>query len=298
MPGSVEQLPTPEGLTRAARTFMEESGLNRIPAELAVSPDCAGVQIYEEPLVGIAAADDPLFTGEFKEPQVIGEHFRTPEEWVPGAASVISLFFPFTEAVRVSNRTRNDMPYDPTITNQRCSALWLHARIEGQKLVAMLCLHLCELLQEAGFWAVAPSLSPEFRMASPFNSNWSERHVAFAAGLGTFGLSKGIITAKGMAGRLGSVVTDAPMAPTPRPYTSPFEYCAMCGACARRCPAGAIDASRGCALGKDQLVCGPYVKGSYLAPHGPEGIVRYGCGKCQVGVPCEHGIPKRREHLQ
>ena len=55
MPDSMEQLPTPEGLTRAAWTFMEESGLNRIPAELAVSPDCAGVQIYEEPLVGIAA---------------------------------------------------------------------------------------------------------------------------------------------------------------------------------------------------------------------------------------------------
>ena len=294
MADDAKELLTPDGLARAAWTFMEESGLNRIPAELAVSPECAGVQIYEEPLVGIAAANDPLFTGEFKEPQVIGEHFRAPEEWVPGAASVASFFLPFTEAVRRSNRTHEDVPYDPAITNQRCSALWLHARVEGQKLVAMLSLRLCEFVQEAGFRAVAPSLSPDFRMASPFSSNWSERHVAFAAGLGTFGLSKGLITAKGMAGRLGSLVTDAPMAPTPRPYTSPFEYCTMCGACARRCPAGAIDVARGCALGKDQLVCGPYVKGSYLPPHGPDGIERYGCGKCQVGVPCEHGIPKRQ----
>ena len=34
---------------------------------------------------------------------------------------------------------------------------------------------------------------------SPYISTWSERHAMYAAGLGTFGLSKGLITKKGMA---------------------------------------------------------------------------------------------------
>ena len=130
-------------------------------------------------------------------------------------------------------------------------------------------------------------------MITPYISTWSERHAAYAAGLGTFGLSKGLITKKGMAGRFGSVITSAEFDADIRPYSQPFEYCTMCGACMVKCPAGAIDKAKGCALGKDQLVCGPYVSGSKLPPHGPNQRVRYGCGKCQCGVPCESGIPKR-----
>ena len=88
-------------------------------------------------------------------------------------------------------------------------------------------------------------------MLEPYASNWSERHVAYVCGLGTFGLSKGLITERGMAGRFGSIVTDAELAPTPRKYSDPFEYCTKCGACQFRCPAKAIDKSRGPALAKD-----------------------------------------------
>ena len=41
-------------------------------------------------------------------------------------------------------------------------------------------------------------------------STWSERHVAYVSGLGTFGLSGGLITAKGQAVRLGSVDSPGP----------------------------------------------------------------------------------------
>ncbi len=264
---------------------------NVIDAETAVSPECVGVRIFERPLIGVAAADDPLFTETFRESHVIGPLFRTPEEWLPGAKSVIAFFLPFTEEVRRSNRSRTDEPYGDGIGNQRSSSLWLHGRIEGQRFVDALCLVLCTFFINGGYHAAAPSLLPEFRVEG-FNSNWSERHIAYAAGLGTFGLSRGLITEKGMAGRFGSVVTDAALTPTVRRYDSAFAYCTMCGACQRRCPAGAIDRERGCAEGKDQQICGAYVRGSFLQPHGPNGIVRYGCGKCQAGVPCEHGIPK------
>ena len=39
-----------------------------------------------------------------------------------------------------------------------------------------------------------------------FASTWSERHAAYASGLGTFGLSDGLITPRGQAMRCGSVV--------------------------------------------------------------------------------------------
>ena len=98
---------------------------------------------------------------------------------------------------------------------------------------------------------------------------------------------------KGMAGRFGSVIISEYLEPTKRTYSDPFEYCLMCGACQRRCPAGAIDKERGCAMGKDQAVCAPFVRGSTLPLHGPHGIVRYGCGKCQVSVPCEFEKPSK-----
>ena len=94
-----------------------------------------------------------------------------------------------------------------------------------------------------------------------------------------------------MAGRFGSVVTTAAFPVTERKYDNPFAYCTMCGACQKRCPVSAIDASKGCAFGKDHTICGPYIEDGTLDPHGPNQIVRYGCGKCQVGVPCEHAIP-------
>ena len=215
-----------------------------------------------------------------------------PSEWLPGAKTVISFFLPFTPAVKGSNREKFDEPYSPGIP-QRCSAEWLHARIEGQAFLNKITDHIQALLEAEGFETVCPATSSRFRLITPYISNWSERHAAYAAGLGTFGLSKGLITSKGMAGRFGSIITNAEFPLTTRPYSSPFEYCTMCGACMAACPADAIDKAKGCALGKDQTICGLYTRGSRLPPHGPGGRIRYGCGKCQCGVPCESGIPKR-----
>lgn len=71
-------------------------------------------------------------------------------------------------------------------------------------------------------------------------SNWSERHIAFVAGLGTFGLSKSLITKRGCAGRYGSVITSLPFKSIRREYDGVYDYCSMCGECIARCPSGAI----------------------------------------------------------
>lgn len=283
---------TNEDLIKQIIHFVASSPDNYVSDTDAIDPALAGLKLYEEPLVGIASSDDPLFTTEFKKEGVIHPDYMSPAEWLPGAKSVVSFFLPFTKAVKESNRDKTDEPYAAGIP-QRCSVEWLHARIEGQTFVNHVTTYIQALLEDAGFETVCPTTSGNLRMITPYLSTWSERHAAYAAGLGTFGLSKGLITEKGMAGRFGSVITTAKIPPAPRPYSDPFAYCTMCGACMKKCPVGAINKENGCALGKDQTICGPYVKSSFLPPHGPKQIVRYGCGKCQCGVPCESSIPER-----
>ena len=152
-----------------------------------------------------------------------------------------------------------------------------------------LSLRLLQALQEAGFEAVAPSLSPDFWTVSEpetpdgpaFTSNWSERHAAYACGLGTFGLSKGLITRRGMAGRFGSLVTSWQTLPTPLEYDGPYDWCIR----ATRCPGGAISLEQG----KNHHLCLTYQTAIL-----PQCRPRFGCGLCQTGVPCESARPLSR----
>ncbi len=252
---------------------LEEAGRNRVVVN---GPE---IRLFDRPLFGYSDAADPLFAG-LKDPAAIGPHFRCPKEWLPAAVTVISMFLPFSEQVRRSNAAQDRFP----------SIEWLYGRIEGQQMVAALGEYAAELLRNEGHEAIVPVLSAEFMTESlpaekRFTSNWSERHVAFVSGLGTFGLSKGLITERGMAGRFISVVTDGAFAPSERRYTELYEWCTRCGACAGRCPGGAITPESG----KDHLKCYQYQQ-SFIETVAP----RYGCGLCQTGVPCEAGRPGGR----
>jgi len=140
-----------------------------------------------------------------------------------------------------------------------------------------------DLLADAGYRSLVPLLDKRLKVGTEgnhFTSNWSERHVAFACGLGTFGLSKGIITKKGTCGRLGSVITELELQSSGRPYKETYEYCKMCGTCITHCPVHAITEE-----GKKNPPCSKFLD-AVMKKHTP----RYGCGKCQVNVPCESSI--------
>ncbi len=216
-----------------------------------------------------------------KDRSIIGEHFLLPTEWLPNAKTVISFFLPFSEQVRRGNKNDKSWP----------SPEWLHARIEGQTILNNLSLYLKKKLFNKGFQTIVPILDEKFyAVTTPshtklsFTSNWSERHVAYICGLGTFSLSKGIITSKGMAGRFGSIITELSLIPSPRNYQSIDEYCSMCGKCAKNCPVNAISLEDG----KDHLICS-----AFLNKTEEKFNPRYGCGKYQVNVPCETRIPKQ-----
>ena len=263
-----------ETILQLAAACCEHDPVNRIDAAWALAPELAGRKMYKPPLLGIAAADDPLFV-RYKETGIIGPEHMTPQEWLPGAQSVLSLFFPMEDWVREDNAANRSWP----------SKGWLHARIEGHQLLNRVARQIQEALLAEGYAAVVPSLDERFRtIPGQYRSNWSERHVAYAAGLGTFGLSKGLITAAGIAGRITSIITTLPLPPTERPYDDPYAYCTMCGACVRNCPAQAIDL----VTGKNHERCNTFLEKTREAE-----APRYGCGKCQVAVPCSAHIPPR-----
>jgi len=268
-----------------ASSFVERSEENVITEKMALSKAVVGMKIFETPIFAFGAADDEYFN-LLKKPSVIGKHFLLPREWLPQSKTVISFFLPFTEAVRKGNS--RDMLWP--------SEEWLHGRIEGQAFLNTLCRHVQSELIRAGYISLVPSLEERFWAKTRFDhadrndentiftSNWSERHVAFVCGLGTFGLSKGLITQKGIAGRFGSIITELALSPDKRDYESIYEYCSMCGACAKNCPVHAISLEKG----KNHAICS-----RFLAETGEKYKPRFGCGKCQVKVPCESCIPTK-----
>lgn len=240
--------------------------------------------LFEHPLIGFAAADDPLFE-EYLKPEIIGPGYYTPEKWLPSAGTVVSFFLPFTEEVRYSNREDASDP----------SQEWLYGRIEGQAFIARYMKNLEQILCEQGIKTCVPGLDERFDIqfvpisakgTSDFraSSRWSERHAAYACGLGTFGLSRGLITEKGMAGRLASIIVSEKWEADERNYTGVYDYCIRCGACAANCPVHAISPEKG----KNNILCNKHLE-SMKSKYAP----RYGCGKCQVGVPCEFRAPGR-----
>jgi epoxyqueuosine reductase QueG len=200
--------------------------------------------------------------------------------------TVISWILPQTKQTKLDHRVEKRFP----------SERWARSRKYGEEYNVKLRLHVVKTLSDEGFEAVAPMLSSRWEMMASeqygLASTWSERHAAYASGLGTFGLCDGLITPLGKAIRCGSVVARIPIAPTPRPYEDHHAYClfyskGICGKCIDRCPVGAITKQ-----GHDKGKCQQYVDvetrefiNTYF------GFDAYGCGLCQVGVPCESNIP-------
>ena len=280
-------------LEQLIKNFIKENELNR------------RVQIgngfyWEEPLVGFASGLDPLF---FEYKSIIGSFHLTPREIIAEAlkekgrnlllsemdqVSVISWILPTAEDTRKSNRREEKFS----------SKLWAYTRDFGEVCNNALRRHVIKFLEDLGYMAIAPILLPSFQylrdekvgLASP----WSERHVAYACGLGTFSLNDGFITSKGMAVRIGSVVTLLKLTPSEKRYRFYKENCLLfrnerCGKCIQRCPAGAITEE-----GHDKDKCQEYLDSEPFKAK----RIEYGlknpppsCGLCQTGVPCEYEIP-------
>jgi epoxyqueuosine reductase len=263
--------------------FIREDSTNQFPGSTE--------RYFEEPLVRFVSATDPLFA-EYK--TVIGEFHLTPFElvaestpedvWAP--VTVISWVLPISDLTKSSNNCETVYP----------SEQWSRTRNLGEDFNNILRLHVIKWLNSKGYRAAAPVLMTAWRtiMDTPVGvaSSWSERHAAYAAGSGTFSLNDALITPKGIAHRLGSVITDLELAPSGRFYEERRSNClyyreGTCGVCISRCPAGAISVD-----GHDKKKCLSYVYETIPKAVGERyGVKIAGCGLCQTKVPCESHIP-------
>jgi epoxyqueuosine reductase QueG len=253
---------------------------------------------WDDALVGFASGADAIWQ-QYKE--YVGAFHWTPwevfnqhcpdESATAEELTVISWVLPQRELVRKANRRTKKYPAEE----------WARIRIYGEEFNEALRRHLAKKIEQVGHAAIAPMLVSNWTIVNSerfsYASCWSERHAAHAAGLGTFGLCDGLITAKGKAMRVGSIVAKISIEPTPRLYSDHRAYCLFfdngtCGKCIDRCPVRAITEA-----GHDKEKCRQHLARSREYAKKTYKFEGYGCGLCQVGVPCEAGIPVKAARL-
>lgn len=232
--------------------------------------------LWRNPLVNIADAGDPLFE-RLKE--VVDPDHAMPHDLLPTARSAIVFFLPFHRELGKGNAEAGHF----------ASPGWAQAYVETNEVISLICAQLKELLADFGFDAAGTPATHNFD-TKKLVSLWSHKHVGFIAGLGTFGRHHQLITRKGCVGRLGSLVTSAPLPPTPRPAQ---EWCLFkrglkCHACVKRCRYGALGRD-----GLDRQRCyAQLLANDARFDQFPLADV---CGKCACEVPCSYEIPAQRK---
>ncbi len=229
---------------------------------------------WQEPIVGYASADDPLFD-RLKE--VVRPTHATPQALLPGAKSVIVYFLPFSK----------DLNRENAATGGHCPRSWAVAYQETNQLIEDINERLRKELEGLGYQAALTPPTYNFDQES-LMSDWSHRHVAYITGIGTLGVHNLLITDKGCTGRIGSLVTDMVLEPTPRPGE---EFCLhqagmACLKCVEKCRYGALFEDR-----FDRHAC--YRQCLLNDRHYDDLDLVEVCGKCSSGVPCSETNPVR-----
>ncbi len=232
---------------------------------------------WEEPLVGFAAADDPLMLAL---KTVVGPSHLLPGDLLADARTVIAYFIPFAKGIPKGNRG-----------DRHASEEWGRAYIETNRLIEGVNRHVAERLDQEGYRS---ALLPPTHNFDPQRlvSDWSHKHVAYIAGLGKFGVHHLLITAKGCCGRLGSLVTNYDQPASKRPEG---EFClnrfnGSCLKCVAKCVAGALGPQ---ALDRRRCYGMLLENAALYAGRGLADV----CGKCTCIVPCSFKNPVARAIL-
>ncbi len=239
-------------------------------------------RIWRQPLLCTAVADERF---EQLRSMVAGDHLL-PDDLLPKAKAVIVFFLPFTKAIAVENHR-----------GRRPAHSWGVAYEVTNRLIEAICHRFREHLRAAGYRAEVTPATHNFD-EKRLISRWSHKHVGYLAGLGRFGVNAQLITPSGCAGRLGSLVTDAPLTDSPLVHVKElclYKQGKTCLICKDRCPASAVTID-----GIDRPVCWQRLKTNRAVSEtlAEREITTHVCGKCQVVVPCSFKAPGRRDRRQ
>ena len=130
--------------------------------------------MWREPIIEIISAENEKFL-ELK--QIVSvEHFL-PYDILPGAKSIIVFFIPFEENIVKSN-----------IKGTMASKEWVVAYIKTNDLIKVINDNIEELMKNNGCKTGKIPATHNFNEKTLI-SNWSHRHLAYIAGIGTFGIN-------------------------------------------------------------------------------------------------------------
>lgn len=225
--------------------------------------------IWKRPIVRFADANHPGFT---KLREIVDPGHHVPGDYLQDAKNVLSWFLPFKPEVG-----KNNLP--GSLSSQQWATAYLVTNEMAAWVNEQLVIYIRDELDAD---AAVPADAGMIGLDNP-RSRWSQRHVAYLAGHGTFGKNNMLISDAGAVGRYFSIVTaldvvlDAPVSE---------ERClwkrdGSCGLCMKRCEAGALTEA-----GFDRFKCLEQCLVNMKLYPGADV-----CGKCTVELPCSYGIP-------
>lgn len=235
---------------------------------------------YGQPIVGFADAYHPYIQSL---PEIVSATHELPQNVLPDARIIIAYFVPFTKELAKTNK--NGILASPE---------WAQAYEETNALFGELNEALIEFIHAQSMEADITPKATTFDQ-SRLISDWSQRHIAYAAGLGTFGLNNMLLTKQGCCGRFSTVITnldfdaDGPL----EEELCLFKKNGKCKACVRNCPTGALtvdgyDRFKCYALCRENAKLYTEFGSSYTNEDGigANSIGSEVCGKCVTGSPC------------
>jgi epoxyqueuosine reductase QueG len=225
---------------------------------------------WQTPLLVSSNVDD-----RFEQlPQIAANDHYHPHDLLPTAKSVIVFFIPFKKELVKENKD-----------GDRPCRNWGIAYVQTNDMIDRLSQAISDMLAAQGFKCGLTPATHNFDEAK-LMARWSHKHLGYLAGMGRFGVHNMLITPRGCAGRLGSLVTEADIGNHPLIDTD--EACLLkagksCGKCVQACPVEALSENnfdrRGCwnRLNENRAAL------DYFSDLPETTDV---CGKCAAMMPC------------
>lgn len=223
--------------------------------------------IWREPIVGFADANSNYIKNL---PNIILTSHRLPSDYLEDAKIIVSYFLPFKKDIGQSNK-EDGIP----------SVLWGEAYIVTNEMATKINEHLINVLEKMGYKAADPGKAAEYNPIV-LKSEWSQRHIAYQAGIGTFGINNMLISDKGSCGRYFSIITNLDIKPDEplKEEKCKYKIDKSCGVCIQKCKIGALTYNS-----FDRVKC------SKNCDKNGEIIGIGVCGKCDVALPCSYKNP-------
>jgi len=236
-------------------------------------------KFWKEPIIEIIAADNKNL---FLLRETVSDEHLMPHNILEDAKSIISFFIPFHENIINSN-----------INGKTASPEWAAAYIKTNELIQKINDNVEILMEQNGYKTGKIPATHNFYVEKLI-SNWSHRHIAYIAGIGTFGINNMLITKSGCCGRLGSIIINCELNEYKKTGILK-EKCinklnGSCGICQKNCISNAYENNI-----FNRFKC----YNQCLENAERHKNIGYAdvCGKCLVGLPCSVKEPEYQGSL-